>query len=204
MFSRPLAPQCPVLAGRRARHIYRGYSSRAGDGIAIPVEVETPRPSLSTVSVASPDLIRSDRTGAIEWTDRTGAKNILRPGEPVVVRYDPVHGRYLRGPTGTERLLPELIAPAEYDKARGDVYCGLLYNDQALHDKLKVKTLLVVVAGHHAALRRRGAAGWNFESSSASGAPATYRLGGSTPVPLGVWLTENTIFLSMPGAVNAA
>lgn len=202
MFARPLAPQCPVLSGRRPRHIQRSYANPLSGNITIPVEVETPRPSLSTVSVAAPDLMRSDQTGTIKWTDRAGTERLLRPGEPVVVRYDAANGRYLRGPTGAERLLPELITPESYDKAAGDVYCGLLYNDQALHDGLQVKTLLVVVAGHQAALRRRGAAdGWNFDKSSVGGAPATWKLGNNR-VALGLWLTKNTIYLTMPGTVN--
>ena len=144
MFTRPLAPQCPVLSGRRPRHIQRSFASSTGKAVSIPVEALTPRPCLSTVAVAADGLMRSDRTGAVEWTDRAGQEHTLHPGEPVVLRYDPAHGRYLRGPTGSERLLPELIPPEGYDKSRGDVYCGLLYNDQALSDKLKVKTLLSV------------------------------------------------------------
>lgn len=214
----PLAPQCPVLAGHRPRHLRRAITkgATASGVVPIPVEVETPRPSLSTVTVGNKGLRWSELTGRItvEDVDDDGSGPEegfeLRPGDPVVLRYDGT-GQIFRSAAGRERRLPTLLGRRTIDAFRDangfnpdtDVYCGLMYAEQAMPVALKQKTLLVLVAGHQAVSVPWGdELGWEQTNvaSRPAGAPATWR--GLDRVPLGVWLTPNTLYLEMPGRIN--
>lgn len=209
----PLAPQCPVLAGHRPRHLRRAIAkgATASGVVPIPVEVETPRPSLSTVTVGNKGLRWSELTGRITDGDEDDDPEQgfeLRPGDPVVLRYDDA-GQIFRSAAGRERRLPTLLGRRTintFTSGHGvnpetDVYCGLLYAEQAMPVALKQKTLLVLVAGHQAVSVPWGdELGWGQTDAAGrpAGAPATWRGLGR----VGVWLTPNTLYLEMPGRIN--
>lgn len=196
MFNRPLAPQCPILASRRPRHLHRGFTDSAPKHITIPVEVETPRPCLSTVNVCNTDMQWSEQTGIVTWKDQAGNEQSLSPGHPVVLYYDP-DGRYMRYANGSERLIPTLVTPDKYKRENKDyVYCGLLYQEQAVPIYLKTQTLLVVIAGHHTVAFHPRRRDFPEPGDSAEWEP------GNEMGDIGLWLTKNSIFMYPPGQVN--
>ena len=194
---RPAIPQCPVLAERNARSLARGaLGTPSGRSIAIPAEAETPRPSLSCVQVGNEHMTWNYLTGRVTVSAPGGAAEVqLRPGQPVVVDYSAA--RTLRNAAGNERALPLLIDPRKWDTEKaqnGDhIYCGLLHPEQALPEKLQVKTLLVSVAGCQSD---------GVSYNKTAGRRATWLTVDKKRVEMGVWVSANTFWLHKPGWIR--